>query len=224
MLLPEEGERVSKQILTLDDNRAWVACLSCYNEGYLNGRWMDGDALETWWNDRDDWFDAKEMADTKNDARPLCSRHLNEDYGDDGEANAWAWSGDEWAIHDYSGDISLLDLSEHPDMDDLPDLMRVLDVHPVAAAMLVKCRTGYTPTATQVESVAERMTCVEDAADWAYEDARDCYGRELDKLPHYITGRIDWKWIGEEQLQHHYTTVEYNGDIYALHDRDEVDC
>jgi antirestriction protein len=208
------------------DSKVWLACLSCYNEGHLQGGWLDADALETWLDDHENnYYEGGWM---------LCSRHeakIDECHNCDTDKPCTRhvrWTGDEWAIHDYDGAIGRLHLGEHPDLRPLIDLMQTLDADPernTGAALLADSIVG-TPTAEQVESVAERMYVIDayNIDDWAYDNAHDCYGKELDALPHDITCTIDWEGVAKNKLQHEMHSMEYDGNIYALYHGEEVDA
>ena len=210
------------------ENKVWLACLSCYNEGRLEGGWFDADALEQWLDDHtNDYYEGGMM---------LCSYHIAEiDECHNCEAPSPAsctrhvrWTGDEWAIHNYDGGIEHLALSEHPDLRELIELMRTLDgdsERNTGAAMLVKGITGEMPTASQVESVAERMYVIDDISVWAEENAYDLgYGKQLDALPHYISCTINWEHVGENQVRYDMYDIEYRGNIYALYNDEGVDA
>ena len=209
------------------DSKVWLACLSCYNEGHGGqGGWLDADALETWLDDRENnYYEGGWM---------LCSRHeakIDECHNCDTDKPCTRhvrWTGDEWAIHDYDGAIGRLHLGEHPDLHPLIELMRTLDAdndRNTGAALLVDSITGNIPTAAQIESVAERMYVIESHKidDWAYDNAYDLgYGEHLDALPHDITGAIDWEWVAKNKLRDEMYTMEYDGNIYALYNDEEV--
>jgi len=207
------------------ENKVWLACLACYNEGPLRGGWLDADALETWLDDHENnYYEGGWMLCTRHEAKidechncgtdKPCTRHVR-------------WAGDEWAIHDYDGAIGRLHLGEHPDLRNLVELMQTLDADPernTGAALLAESITGEMPTATQIESVAERMYVIDayKTDDWAYDNAHDCYGKELEALPHDITGAIDWEWVAKNKLRDEMYTMEYDGNIYALYYDEEV--
>jgi len=218
-------------VLTDVSNQVWLACLSCYNEvpegGGSYGAWLDADALETWLDDHEnDYYEGgwtpcsyhiAKIDECHNcDTNKRCTHHVR-------------WTGDEWAIHDYSGAIAHLHLGEHPDLRPLIELMQTLYADPertTGAALLVDSITGNIPTAEQIESVAERMYVIEahKIDDWVYDKAHDCYGKELEAIPHSITGAIDWEWVAKNELQHEMYTMEYDGNIYALYNDEEVDA
>ena len=183
-----------------DESRVYVACLGCYNEGTLRGTHMTAEQLSDAWGE--------------GLASSVCS-----------EPNH-----DEWAIHDYDGDIARCGLGEHPDIEGLIALMETIDSDPatmVAAFLLVDDLVGDIPTAEQVESVAERMGVIEahKIDDWAYDDAYDMgYGGHLDALPHDITCQIDWEQVGKNRLRDEMYTTEHKGVIYALCHYEEVDA
>ena len=179
-----------------DESRVYVACLGCYNDGTLRGTHMTAEQLS------DAWHEGL--------ASSVCD-----------EPNH-----DEWAIHDYDGDIARCGLGEHPDIEGLIALMETIDSDPatmVAAFMLADDLLGSIPTAEQVEQVAERMEVIEDRAEWAEETMGDC-GMVPRDLPGVIASNINWDAIGQEILTHDYHTIEYGYYTYALHVGEEVDA
>lgn len=85
--------------------KVYVACLGCYNEGRLHGKWMDADELEG-------------EAD-------YCSLHTRSD-GTYPMTNCKRRHHDEWAIHDYDGPAAI---GEHPDIPYLITIMRCIEEH-----------------------------------------------------------------------------------------------
>ena len=81
--------------------KVYVACLGCYNEGRLHGKWMDADELE------DEWSNRKGRV-----YYPMtrCKKPHHE----------------EWAIHDYDG---VPNKGEHPDIPYLITIMRCIEEH-----------------------------------------------------------------------------------------------
>jgi len=208
------------------ENKVWLACLSCYNEGHLQGGWHDADALLQWLDDRENnYYEGGQM---------LCSRHeepIDECHNCDTDKQCTRhvrWAGDEWAVHDYDGAIGRLHLGEHPDLYPLVELMQILDADPernAGAALLVESITSNIPTAAQIESVAERMYVIDayKVDEWAYDKAYDLgYGEHLDALPHEITCHIDWEQVGKNKLRDEMYTMEYEGDIYAVYNDERV--
>ena len=90
-------EEIAHKIYGLNDQPSvYVACLGCYNEGRLHGKWMDADELEQRWESPRHWDSSTGLSQCK---KP---HH------------------DEWAIHDYDG---VPNLGEHPD---IPYLIKVM--------------------------------------------------------------------------------------------------
>jgi len=86
-----------------EEEKVYVACLACYNEGRHHGRWINADELETQWEHGD-------LNDDGSYPMTKCKRLHHE----------------EWAIHDYDG---VPNLGEHPDMPYLIKVMRCIEEH-----------------------------------------------------------------------------------------------
>ena len=86
-----------------DIPRVYVACLGCYNEGRLHGKWMDADELEEEWE--------REGRCCTSGFYPMtaCKKEHHE----------------EWAIHDHEYILC----SEHPDIPKLITIMRLIEEH-----------------------------------------------------------------------------------------------
>ena len=178
----------------MSENRVALGCLSCYNEGRLTFKWLDVDELE-------------EAHESGNLAKAVCDRpdtiyHIR----------------DEWEIQDYDGDIGRLRLGGWPNIENLIQMMRLMDEDPVryVPAYEAACDRYETPTADQVEEVADMMYHIGDQSieDYFMEMAIDCgYTKEDDWMFSYI----DWKHYAKEQMYHH-TEYRYGGDTYLLPD------
>ena len=89
--------------------KIYVACLGCYNEGRLHGKWMDADELEERWGG----YQCKWVEDGKGSwgySMTRCGKAYHE----------------EWAIHDYDG---VPNLGEHPDIPYLIKVMQAVEEH-----------------------------------------------------------------------------------------------
>ena len=171
--------------------RVYVACLACYVEGKLNGQWMTADELEVAWE--------HSWVDESTNKRILCPHDEHE----------------EWAIHDY--DMHGVNLGEHPDVWDLIELMRLMDEDSdYAIALELMKGVGADFDAQRIMEVRDAMVCYDCRSDWAQEMCEDIYSRELEALPHFITGTIDWDWVGQ-QLEYDYYTHEVGHTTYAIH-------
>ena len=187
--------------IELKECKVYVACLACYNEGKLNGQWMTADELDVAWEN--DWVNDVLVNGEYRDERILCDADAIDCH-------------DEWAIHDY--DMEGLVLGEHPDIPDLIALMHLIDEdadYVYAAALLHSFHGGdYDPdTVMQVKEAMGSYTC---RSEWARELCEDIYHTELEALPHFISGTIDWDWVGQ-QLEYDYYTHEVGHTTYAIH-------
>ena len=182
--------------IELKECKVYVACLACYVEGKLNGQWMTADELDIAWDH--DWKD--DSGD-----RILCGNVHSQH--------------DEWAIHDY--DMEGLVLGEHPDIPDLIALMHLIDEDPdyVYAAALLHSFNGGDYDPGTVMAVKEQMSSFTCRREWAQEMCEDIYHTELEALPHFISGTIDWDWVGQ-QLEMDYYTYEVGYTTYYIHTGD----
>ena len=181
----------------LNECKVYVACLACYVEGKLNGQWMTADELDAAWEV--DWANDVKEGDEYVAKRILCPHDEHE----------------EWAIHDY--DMHGVNLGEHPDIPNLIELMRLLDEDSdYAIALQLMKGVGADYDAQRIMEVRDAMVSYTCRSDWAREMCEDIYSRELEALPHFITGTIDWDWVGQ-QLEYDYYTHEVGYTTYAIH-------
>ena len=182
----------------MKESRVYVACLSCYVEGKLNGQWMTADELDAAWEV--DWANDVKEGDEYVAKRILCP---HDDH-------------DEWAIHDY--DMHGLVLGEHPDIPDLIELMRLIDEDEeyVYAAALLHSFSGGCYDADRIMQVRDAMVSYDCRSEWAQEMCEDIYYTELNALPSWITSTIDWDWVGQ-QLEYDYYTYQVGRTTYAIH-------
>ena len=178
------------------ESRVYVACLGCYNEGILTGKTMTSNELS----------EALEKAnDYDGDEWHL---HLH---------GCMKPDHDEWAIHDYDGDIARVMSDEHPDLDDLIWMMDFVDTQANAVpAIKLAWSIHNIPTPDDIEHIHESMEIIEDVSDWAYETCKDCGYFEEPKGWHPIN-YIDWQRVGDDMLMD-YTYVQYGDYIYAYRD------
>jgi len=87
--------------------KVYVACLGCYNEGRLHGKWMDTDELEEEWAILGD---IKRCFTSGFYPLTSCKKPHH----------------DEWAIHDFDG---VPNLGEHPDIPYLIKVMQAVEEH-----------------------------------------------------------------------------------------------
>jgi antirestriction protein len=149
--------------------------------------------------------------------------------------NNWCWDSggrllcdnndhEEWAIHDYDGDIHRLGMSEHPDIPNLIEVMRLMDDEPsmyVAAYLFAEELLGKQPSAREIENLTDMWQLIDDVADWAYEQCCDCgYFQEPDGWS--PISYIDWDRVGEDMLMMDYYTFNYGHIIYAMHNGESI--
>lgn len=177
---------------TQHEERVALGCLSCYNEGRLTYKWLNAEQLEEAWN-------------SGNMAKYVCDRP------DDGYHIR-----DEWEIQDYDGEISRLRLGGWPNIENLIQMMRLMDEEPTryVPAYLAACDRYESPTADQVEEVADEMYCIGDQSleDYFMEQAIDC-GTITEDSP--IFSYIDWEHYARDCM-YDYTRFDYGGDTYLL--------
>ena len=127
----------------MSEPRVYVACLACYNEGHLPGRWMDKDDLETWWDNMDEPF----LIEDGTALKPLCLRHLEEfdreEIGVDDNlqmeyAITYTWNS-EWAIH---ASEHIPTKGEHPDIPILVEVMGDIEEHGAPYIAYVNLKGG----------------------------------------------------------------------------------
>ena len=191
---------IMSEINMTDENKVYVACLACYNDGRLSGAAMNADELDIAWEH--DWCD-------DNDQRVLCDNNDHE----------------EWAIHDYDGDIQRLSIGEHPDIPHLIDTMQGLETHEassyVPAYLMAEELLCKPPSSDEVESLMESWSIVDDVSDWAYEMCVGCgYFEEPDGWS--PISYIDWDRVGKDMLMMDYYTFNYGHCIYAIHNGESI--
>jgi len=177
---------------TTEVSKVWVGCIGCYNEGNLVGKWMTADQVE-------DTHDKGQ-----NLVRAVCTKPLHE----------------EWRIHDYDGPIASCYREEHPDIDELIEMMNLLDHEPelyTVALMAHRDRSNDAPTASAIEELAQEVVHIGYRCDlkdyfmeWAYDVGDITSGHPMESY-------IDWEWYAQGQM-HHYSEYEYNGSLYIVRD------
>ena len=172
------------------ESRVYVACLGCYNEGKLTGKTMTSNELS--------------------EALEKVIRHLHL-HGCNNPLH------EEWAIHDYDGDIARVMSSEHPDLDDLIWMMDFVDTQTNAVpAIQLAWSIHNIPTPDDIEHIYENMEIIEDVSDWAYEFCKDCGYFEEPSGWNPVVNHIDWQRVGDDMLEH-YHCQQYGNYIYAIH-------
>ena len=189
-------EKTSKGIVatgTTDESRVYVACLACYNEGKLRGNTYNADQLET----MSSWLPSL-VDDDGNQV--LCGvRHHNE-----------------WAIHEYDGNISRLSIGEHPDIDMLIEVMNFVDENGGRgiAAYIITEDIMNDFDLSDVENTLDNMEEYDDPADWAYETCKDS-GYEYLVDGWHPAQYIDWSRVAEDMLMD-YHTYQYGEVTYIV--------
>ena len=182
---------VIEMMTTTEVSKVWVGCIGCYNEGNLVGKWMTADQLE-------DTLDKGQ-----NLLRAVCTKPQCE----------------EWRIHDYDGPIAWCYSEEHPDAEELIELMNLIDQEPdeyTVALMVHRDRSNDAPTVSAIEELVHevihigRYQC--DLTNYFMESAIDC---GLIKDDHPMFSYIDWEhWA--QSCMHDYHDYEYNGETYNV--------
>ena len=171
-------------------SKVWVGCIGCYNEGNLVGKWMDAEQLE-------DTLDKGQ-----NLLRAVCTKPQCE----------------EWRIHDYDGPIASCYREEHPDIEELIELMNLIDHEPdeyTVALMVHRDRTTDAPTVSAIEELVHEVIHIgfrSDLKDYFMEFAIDC---GLINHDHPMFSYIDWEWFAHNQM-YDYSEYEYNGGLYIV--------
>jgi antirestriction protein len=189
---------------TTSQSRIYVASLSDYNAGRLHGRWIDADigvdAIEA---------EVKAMLAESPEAK-LCQW-----CGDDIEIHATGarqercrgWFpgiAEEWAIHDFDGDLAGIGLTENETFEHVATLAEFLtDKGAAGAAWLgVMGRDDLPDDAELIEKFdevyqGEFLSGAEFAQDWA--DSTGMLISEDPNHPNPLFGYVDWAqyWHGE---------------------------
>ena len=173
-----------------DTPRVYVACLGCYNEGVLHGKWMDADELESEWEREGRCFTSGFYPMT------ACKKLYH----------------DEWAIHDSE----YIQCSEHPDINDLVNTMRAFEEHGDGFREWYNhCGEQY---GDPVEAWEDRYQGEYDsekafAEEWAemcgYLSLLEGKVGEYNPLLRYI----DFEWYWNADLRHHFTYS--NGHVWS---------
>jgi len=183
-------------------SKVWVGCIGCYNEGNLVGKWMDADQVDLWWR-----------------SVPLFTQGV---LREDGEEHLVCTKPDheEWRIHDYDGPIASCYREEHPDIDELIEMMNFIDEDPdtyTVALMAHRDRSSDAPTASAIEELAHEVIHIGyrcDLKDYFMEWAYDV-GFMTDENP--MLSYIDWEHFARDCM-YDYSEYEYNGNLYIVRD------
>lgn len=166
--------------------RVYVACLGCYNEGVLHGKWMDADELESEWLHGD-------LREDGSYPMTQCKKLHHE----------------EWAIHDSE----YIQCGEHPDIDALVPIMRAFEEHGDGFREWYNhCGNQYD---YPVEAWQDRYQGEYDsekafAEEWAEMCGYIRYDRD-DANP--LLRYVDWEWYWHADLRHHFTFS--NGHVWS---------
>tara|TARA_R110002020_G_scaffold265803_2_gene480577 strand:+ start:1127 stop:1687 length:561 start_codon:yes stop_codon:yes gene_type:complete len=178
---------------TNDVSKVWVGCIGCYNEGNLVGKYMDADRLD----------------DTLDKGQGLVRA-----------AGCYKPDHEEWRIHDYDGPIASCYREEHPDIEELIEMMNFIDEDPdtyTVALMAHRDRSSDAPTASAIEELAHEVVHIGyqcDLKDYFMEFAIDC---GLIKDDHPMLSYIDWEHFAQNCM-YDYSEYEYNGSLYIVRD------
>ena len=173
-----------------DTPRVYVACLGCYNEGVLHGKWMDADELESEWL----------LGDLREDGSyPMtrCKKLHHE----------------EWAIHDSE----YIDCSEHPDIPKLITAMRLIEEHGGGFREWYKYCGDYYDDPE--EAWQDRYQGEYDSEKAFAEEWAELCGYLTDSHgdrrtgPNPLLRYIDWDWYWHADLRHHFTFS--NGHVWS---------
>ena len=177
---------------TNEVSKVWVGCIGCYNEGNLVGKWMTADQLE-------DTLDKGQ-----NLLRAVCTKPQCE----------------EWRIHDYDGPIASCYHEEHPDIEELIEMMNLIDVEGdniLVALMVHRDRSNNAPTVSAIEELAGQVIHIgyrHDLKDYFMEWAYDV-GYMTDENP--MLSYIDWEHFARDCM-YDYSEYEYDGSLYIVAD------
>lgn len=171
--------------------RVYVACLGCYNEGVLHGKWMNADELESEWLHGD-------LREDGSYPMTRCKKLHHE----------------EWAIHDYDG----VECSEHPDIPKLITVMRLVEEHGDGFREWYNhCGDYYDDPeeAWQDRYQGEYDSEKAFAEEWAelcgyLDDITDGWGH---KICNPLFRYIDFDWYWRADLRHHFTFS--NGHVWS---------
>jgi len=156
--------------------RVYVACLGCYNEGVLHGKWMDADELESEWLHCD-------LHEDGSYPMTRCKKLHHE----------------EWAIHDSE----YIRCSEHTDINGLIDTMRAFEEHGDGFREWYNHCPSHADWDDPVEAWQDRYQGEYDSKKaFAEEWAELCeYINDDNPLLRYV----DWDWYWRADLRHHFT-------------------
>lgn len=169
-------------------NRVYMACLGCYNEGRLKGAWMNAKQL-------------RKALDSNNLLGGICVKPHH----------------DEWAIHDYDGALNEISqyLGEHPYIGELVEHMEHMeeDPHSYIPAYLLAKDYYESPDVDTVETIANEFFFIEDIADWAYEFCLET-GMFTEPDGWSPLNYVNWERVGNDMLMDYYH-IKYGGQICA---------
>lgn len=180
-------EEIAHKIYGLNDQPSvYVACLGCYNEGRLHGKWMDADELEQRWESPRHWDSSTGLSQCK---KP---HH------------------DEWAIHDYDG---VPNLGEHPDIPYLIKVMQAVEEHGEPFLEWFNLDPHNKSHHDDLGDAFEEAYCghYESKEEFAEEFAESCgYIDSASTNPLWRYIDFEWFWNAELRYSHHYS----NGHVF----------
>lgn len=172
----------------MSENRIYVASLSDYNNGTLHGEWIDVDDVDT----------IQDAINEMLESSPYAAKY-------DEEA-------EEWAIHDYEGPISEMDLGENPDLDELVDLVDALEEHGEAFGIFYRIAGDLDTAKEHFEDAYQGEWSSEQ--DFAEDSIGDCY--DLSDVPDFIKYHIDWAGIARDLFISDYTSERMDNGKLAV--------
>jgi len=177
-----------------DTPRVYVACLGCYNEGRLHGKWMDADELEERW----DYAEEHDRQDRVGHFNK-CPRPFH----------------DEWAIHDYDG----VRCSEHPDIPELITVMRLIEEYGDGFREWYNYCPSHANWDNPEEAWQDRYQGEYDSEKAFAEEWAEMCGYLTDSHgdkrtgPNPLLRYIDFEWYWNADLRHHFTFS--NGHVWS---------
>lgn len=169
--------------------RIYVACLASYNDGTLFGRWVD-------------------ILDMSED-----------EIGDEITkviAESPTPGAEEWAIHDYDGELGKLAsfLGENPNLENLARVVEVMAEHPDREEVVAELLTAGVGDVEAVNNLMETVTGPWDSTSkWAQE-----YVRELLEIPEHLENYIDWEAVARDYGMD-YIEIDVGSGIYMAESR-----
>jgi antirestriction protein len=159
-----------------DTPRVYVACLGCYNEGRLHGKWMDADELDSEWLHGD-------LHEDGSHPMTRCKKLYH----------------DEWAIHDSE----YIDCSEHPDIPKLITVMQLFEEHGDGFREWYNYCPSHADRDNPEEVWQDCYEGEYDSEEAFAEEWAEL--REYIKDDNPLLRYIDWDWYWNADLRHYFT-------------------